>query len=174
MDEPAEKRSPVFKICHTYPTLEKLLTVIPYLKKIPNTDKSRDTFLFLQTSTCFHQKTSNFCFIKKHKYRLHFNARFLILSTFFWFYKNCFDKYGCTLMISTKLDALALLKINVFLKKSYNVIIYAHEQQNFITWVNVTKVWLTLAFLWEKLLQPKFYKDLTRKIIIFVEHCWFK
>ena len=119
-------------------------------------------------------KNQQLCYTKKHKCRLYFNARFVILSTFFWFYKNCFDKYGCTLTMSAKLAALALLKTNVFFKKIYRVILYAHEQQNFITWVNVTKIWLTLAFLWEKLLQPQFYKDLTRQTIIFVEHCWFK
>ena len=28
------KKAPVFKICHTYPTIMKVGTVIPYLKKI--------------------------------------------------------------------------------------------------------------------------------------------
>ena len=31
------------KICHTYPTMIKLGTVIPYLKKIQKTYESRDT-----------------------------------------------------------------------------------------------------------------------------------
>ena len=31
------------KICHTYPTMMKLGTVTPYLKKIQNMYKSRDT-----------------------------------------------------------------------------------------------------------------------------------
>ena len=33
---------------------------------------------------------------------------------------------------------------------------------------------VTLAFLWEKLSQPQFYKDLTRKIASFEEWFWFK
>ena len=33
------------KICHTYPTMLKLGTVIPYLKKIQKLCKSRDTRL---------------------------------------------------------------------------------------------------------------------------------
>ena len=38
--------SPFFpKICHTYPTIMKLGTVIPYLRKIQKMYKSRDTFL---------------------------------------------------------------------------------------------------------------------------------
>ena len=36
---------PLLKICHTYPTMMKLGTVISYLKKIQEIYKSRDTFL---------------------------------------------------------------------------------------------------------------------------------
>ena len=39
------KRSPFPKICHTYPTMLKLGTVIPYLKKIQKMYKSRGTLL---------------------------------------------------------------------------------------------------------------------------------
>ena len=35
--------SALFRICHTYPTVMKLVTVIPYLKKIQKLYKSRDT-----------------------------------------------------------------------------------------------------------------------------------
>ena len=37
------KRPPLPKICHTYPTLVKLGTVMPYLRKIQNIYESRDT-----------------------------------------------------------------------------------------------------------------------------------
>ena len=36
------KRLPLPKICHTYPTIMKLETVIPYLKKIQQIYQSRD------------------------------------------------------------------------------------------------------------------------------------
>ena len=36
MEEGAQKGSPLPKICHTYPTMMKLDTVVPYLKKIQN------------------------------------------------------------------------------------------------------------------------------------------
>ena len=42
---------PVSKICHTYPTIMKLGTVIPYTKKMQRMHKLRDTFL----SFCCHQ-----------------------------------------------------------------------------------------------------------------------
>ena len=37
------KKHPLSKICHTYPTLMKLDTVISYLKKIQKLHESRDT-----------------------------------------------------------------------------------------------------------------------------------
>ena len=45
------KRFPLYEVCHTYLTLMKLDTVIPYLKKIPKIDKSRDAPL----GFCWHQ-----------------------------------------------------------------------------------------------------------------------
>ena len=38
-------KDPFSKICHTYPTLMKLGTVIPYLKNIKRIHKSRETRL---------------------------------------------------------------------------------------------------------------------------------
>ena len=37
------KKAPLSKICHTYPAIMKLGTVIPYLKKIQKIYESRDT-----------------------------------------------------------------------------------------------------------------------------------
>ena len=48
------KKVSLSKICHTYLTLMKLGTVIPYLKKIQKTHKSRDTPSF------FHRKSAIF------------------------------------------------------------------------------------------------------------------
>ena len=63
------KRTPLPKICHTYPTMMKLGSVIPYLKKIQKLYESRDTPL----EFCWHQhflpEISKFCYIKKYRYR---------------------------------------------------------------------------------------------------------
>ena len=37
------QKAPLLKICHTYPTMMKLDTVIPYLKEIQKTYRLRDT-----------------------------------------------------------------------------------------------------------------------------------
>ena len=45
------KKAPLPKICHTYPIMMKLGTVIPYLKKIKKIHESRDT----PPDFCWHQ-----------------------------------------------------------------------------------------------------------------------
>ena len=42
-DEMGPKRPPLPKICHTYPTMMRLGTVIPYLRKIQKIYELRDT-----------------------------------------------------------------------------------------------------------------------------------
>ena len=49
------ERSPLPKICHTYPTMMKLGTVIPHPKKIQKTYESRDTPL----DFCWHHHFFN-------------------------------------------------------------------------------------------------------------------
>ena len=77
------KRPPLPKICHTYSTMMKLCTLIPYKKKNQNTGTSHDTPL----EFCWHQHFSpgicKYCYIKKYRYRLHFDTLFLIPLTFF-------------------------------------------------------------------------------------------
>ena len=76
-------KMPLFpKICHTYPTMMELGTVLPYLKKIQNIYESRDTFLSSADISSFSKEISKFCYIKKYMYRLHFVTKFLILLTF--------------------------------------------------------------------------------------------
>ena len=45
------KNAPLPKTCHTHPTMMKLSTIIPYLTKIQNIYKSRDTPI----KFCWHQ-----------------------------------------------------------------------------------------------------------------------
>ena len=48
------KRTPLPKVCYTYPTIMKLGTVILYLKKIQNIWITRHTPVLLLTSAFFH------------------------------------------------------------------------------------------------------------------------
>ena len=62
------------KICHTYPAMMKLSTVIPYLKKNQK-NMNHVTHPFSSADiSIFSPEISKFCYIKKCKYRLHFDA----------------------------------------------------------------------------------------------------
>ena len=75
-----------------------------------------------------------------------------------------------------------LLKIKVFRNKDYYVIISVHDvtKKCYQTTQIILRMWscdqslIILAFLWEKLSSPQFYKDLTRKTAFFEGWPWFK
>ena len=67
-------KAPLPKICHTYPTMMKLGTVIPYLKKIQKIYESRDTPLASADISIFSSEILKICCIKKYRYRLHFST----------------------------------------------------------------------------------------------------
>ena len=54
------KRPPILKICHTYPTMMKLGTVILYLKVIQKLYQSRDTALSSADTSIFSLEINNF------------------------------------------------------------------------------------------------------------------
>ena len=70
------KRHSFLKICHTYSlksTMIRLGTVIPYLKKTTELTHVTHPLNFADMSI-FLSGIGNFCFIKKYRYRLHFNT----------------------------------------------------------------------------------------------------
>ena len=75
----------------------------------------------------FLQEISNFCYIKKYEYRLHFDTEFLILLTLFNSLKVVLINMVATLTMPAKLATLGLLKIKVYWIKGYDVIISAYD-----------------------------------------------
>ena len=73
---------------------------------------------------------SKFCYITKYRYRLHFDTLFLILLTFLESLKIFLINMVTILMMSAKVATLGLLKIKVFWKKGYGVIISVYEVIN--------------------------------------------
>ena len=67
-------KSPLPKICHTYPKMIKLGTVIAYLKKIHKYMDRVTEHLTSADISIFSPKISKFCYIKKYRYRLHFST----------------------------------------------------------------------------------------------------
>ena len=72
MGEGGKKHPSLPKICHTYPTMMKLSTVIPYLKKIQKIYKSHETSLSSANISIFSPEISKCCYIEKYRYRLYF------------------------------------------------------------------------------------------------------
>ena len=57
---------------------------------------------------------SKFCYIKKYRYRLHFDALFLTLLTFLGFLEIALINMVTILMMSAKMATVGLLKIKLF------------------------------------------------------------
>ena len=61
------KKAPLPKICHTYPTMTKLGTIIPYLKKIQKLYESCGKILEFCWNQHFLLEISRFYYIKKYR-----------------------------------------------------------------------------------------------------------
>ena len=120
--EGGQKGHPSLK-CHTYPTMMKLGTVIPYLNKILKDMNHITNPLSSADVSIFSLGVSKFCYIKKYRYRLHFDQSFLILLTFLESLKNFIINLVIILMMSAKMATPGLLKITIFWNKGYDVII---------------------------------------------------
>ena len=108
----------------------KLGTVMLYIKKIQKIYKSCDT----PHEFCWHQylltRIHQLCYVKKYRYRLHFNTWFVILLTFFQSLKVSLRNRLPILIISAKLATLGLFKIKVIWKKGFDVTFSVHEVTN--------------------------------------------
>ena len=94
------EKAPLPKICHTYPTMMKPGTVIPYLRKIQYFDDVNILILMM-------------------------SAKMSVESL-----KIVLIKEVIILMMSAKMAAPGLFKIMVFRNKSYYVIISVHDGTN--------------------------------------------
>ena len=108
------QKVPLPKICHTYPTMTKLGTVIAYLKKIQKYMDHVTQPLTSADISIFSPEISKFCYIKKYRYRLYFS--------FSWVFKDLLINLVKILMMWAKMTTPGLLKITVFWNKGYDVI----------------------------------------------------
>ena len=69
-------RTDLSKIYHTYSTMIELGTVVSYLrsKKFKKYINHVTHPMSSEDSSIFSPEISNFCYIKKYRYRLHFNS----------------------------------------------------------------------------------------------------
>ena len=170
MDGEETKRHPLPKICHTYPTMMKLRTVIAYLKKIQKIWITWHAFWVLLISLFFLLEISKYFHIKK--YRL----------TYFESLKIFLINMVTILMISAKKATLGLLKIKLFWNKDNDVIIFVHDVTNKILLGDLN--YIVDVFMWptfgnsnisvREVTIISILKDLTRKTTFFDEWSWFK
>ena len=128
-----QKAPPLYKICHTCPTMMKLGTIIPYLKKIlKNIWITWHTPRFLLTSAFFNRKSATFVISRNTNtyFILIYNVWYIILLTFFESLKVALINKVAILLMSAKFLTLGLLKIKVFWKKDYDVIISVLDTTN--------------------------------------------
>ena len=104
------KRPALPKLCHTYPAMMKLGTVIPYLKMIQKIYESRDTAPEFCWRSIFHRKSANFVISRNTLYiacimyyilydiiYYKYIALWYIISNFFnfsWVFEDLFNKPG--------------------------------------------------------------------------------
>ena len=99
-------------ICHIYPTMMKLGTLILYIKKIHVTQ-----LLSSADISIFSLKVSI------HNFSIH---NWYIISNcfnFFWVFKDFFSRHGYNFNDVSKMATLGLVKIKVFWNKYYDVIV---------------------------------------------------
>ena len=106
------KRPPFPKICHTYRTMMKLGTVIPYLMQIQKIHESRDT----TRKFCWYQHffTGNQLLLQEIQIQTAF--RYIISNSynFYWVFKDCFINMVTILMMSAKMPTPGFRKIKLF------------------------------------------------------------
>ena len=122
--------TPLPRIRHTNPTMMKLGTVIPYLKKIQKMYKSRDTPL----GFCWHQHFfTGIQQILLHQ-EIHIKTGFwYIISIFFTFPESLVTlliNMVTILMMLPKITTPGLLKIRLFWNNGYDVMISVHDVTN--------------------------------------------
>ena len=105
------QKGPLSKIYRTHPTMMKFSTFIFRLKKIQKIYHETHP-LGSAEIIIFSPKICNFCYIKKYRYRLHINTKFLIFLTL----KVVLINIVAILMMSAKLSTLGLVKIKCILK----------------------------------------------------------
>ena len=110
------KKLPSPKICHKHPTMMKLSTCLPYLKKI-----QKNIWIMWQIKKYY---------IKKYIYRFCFGTLFLFILTLFKSFKIALISVVTILMMSAKFATLSLLKIRIFWNKGYDLIIFVHNVTN--------------------------------------------
>ena len=133
----------------------KLGIVIPFLKKLHKIYESRVTPpMSYADVSIFSPVINKFCYVKKYRYRMHFDTLFLFLWTFYESLKIVLINMIKILMVSAKMAFLCFLKIRVFRNKivshvsNYiiNVVMWPKFGKSIISMREVIKTSILLKF----------------------------
>ena len=102
----------------------KLAKVIPYLKNIYKKIWITRHPLGSADFNIFSREDIKFYNIKKYRYRLHFNAWFLLPLTFFWVFKDFFIRIVTILKMLVEKATLIVLKVKICWTKCYDAHIF--------------------------------------------------
>ena len=86
-----EGRPPLPKICHTYPTMMKLGKLYLTQRRCKKYMNHVTHLLSSAEISIFSPEISKFCYIKKDRYRLYFDTKFLFILTFL---ESLYKKHG--------------------------------------------------------------------------------
>ena len=143
----SKKALPLPKICHTYPTMMKLGTVIPYLKKIQKIYESRDTPLEFYWHQHFFTGNQQILLYQEIQIKIAF--WYIISNSFDFSWVFFLINLVIILMMSAKMATAGLLKITVFWNKAYGVIIPVDDVTNKI--LSSDSTYVVDVFMWPKL-----------------------
>ena len=97
--------------------------------------KSRDIRLSSGNIRLFSPEIGKFWYVKKYRYRLHFDTQFLVLVTFFESFKIVLINMVTILMMTSKMTSPYLLKIKTFCNKDYDIISFSMTSPlKFVIW----------------------------------------
>ena len=99
---------------HTYPIMTKRDKVIPYLKEIQKNINHVTHPLTSADISVFLLEISQFCYIKKYRYRFYFDPYLIFFLNFLESLKIVLINMVTIFMMSAKMAALAFLKIKLF------------------------------------------------------------
>ena len=142
------KRPLLPKIYHTYATMMKLGTVIPYLKKIQKIYQVHDTPPQFHRQQHFFTRNKQILLYQELQIQIAFWYIISNSFNFSWVLEIFLINLVIILMMSAKMATPGLLKITVFWNKGYDVIISVDDVTNKI--LSRDSNYIVDVFMWPK------------------------
>ena len=124
------KRSPIYKICHTYPKMMKLGTIIPYPKKIQKIYESCGICLEFSSHQHFFTRHQQILLYHEMQIEIVFWFIFPIYFNFSSVFIDCSKNMVKILIMSARVATANFPKIKIFWNKGYYIIYPVYDVTN--------------------------------------------